>query len=217
MQKVGNMKKILNFSLLSLLLLASPVFAKTVAVEAMSGFTTEDPPREMSVKLLEDIVLDDNTTLAADYVIDGKIVDVTDPKRLKRNATFTFVPVSYKDKNGKVSQIKAYCPAKYTTKINKGELAKSVGLGVGSFFVKGLSLGYSAVEGAIKNEQDNRFKSSVTNVYNDSPLSYVEKGEELVIEKEQVFFLNFKLKDDVEEDDAPNYEYQELPSETNVK
>ena len=213
MQKVGNMKKFLNFSLLSLLLLASPVFAKTVAVEAMSGFTTENPPREMSVKLLEDIVLDDNTTLAADYVIDGKIVDVTDPKRLKRNATFTFVPVSYKDKNG----IKAYCPAKYTTKINKGELAKSVGLGVGSFFVKGLSLGYSAVEGAIKNEQDNRFKSSVTNVYNDSPLSYVEKGEELVIEKEQVFFLNFKLKDDVEEDDAPNYEYQELPSETNVK
>ena len=217
MQKVGNMKKFLNFSLLSLLLLASPVFAKTVAVEAMSGFTTENPPREMSVKLLEDIVFDDNTTLAADYVIDGKIVDVTDPKRLKRNATFTFVPVSYKDKNGKVSQIKAYCPAKYTTKINKGELAKCVGLGVGSFFVKGLSLGYSAVEGAIKNEQDNRFKSSVTNVYNDSPLSYVEKGEELVIEKEQVFFLNFKLKDDVEEDDAPNYEYQELPSETNVK
>ena len=207
MQKVGNMKKFLNFSLLSLLLLASPVFAKTVAVEAMSGFTTENPPREMSVKLLEDIVLDDNTTLAADYILDGKIVDVTDPKRLKRNATFTFVPVSYKDKNGKVSQIKAYCPAKYTTKINKGELAKSVGLGVGSFFVKG----------AIKNEQDNRFKSSVTNVYNDSPLSYVEKGEELVIEKEQVFFLNFKLKDDVEEDDAPNYEYQELPSETNVK
>ena len=107
MQKVGNMKKFLNFSLLSLLLLASPVFAKTVAVEAMSGFTTENPPREMSVKLLEDIVLDDNTTLAADYILDGKIVDVTDPKRLKRNATFTFVPVSYKDKNGKVAKIKA--------------------------------------------------------------------------------------------------------------
>lgn len=83
--------------------------------------------------------------------------------------------------------------------------------------MKGLSIGYSAVEGAIKNEKDNRFKSSVNEVYQDSPLSYVEKGAELIIEKGQVFFLNFKTKDDVPEEDLPNYEYTELQPENNVK
>ena len=211
------MKRKFYFLIFMLALFCQPVLAKTIAVEAMSDFSTENPPKTMQIKALEDIVLDEKVTIKAENVLSGKIVDVTDPKRLKRNATFTFVPLSYTDASGKAVEIKSYYPAKYTTKINKGQLAKSVGLGVGSFFVKGLSLGYSAVEGAIKNEKDNRFKSSVTEVYQDSPLSYVEKGEELVIEKGQLFFLNFKTKDDVNEEDAPNYEYTELPSSNNVK
>lgn len=198
-------------------MLSQPVLAKPIAVEALSDFTTENPPKEMSIKLLEDIAVDDTLTIKAETIVDGNVVDVTDPKRLKRNASFTFVPTSYKDERGQVVVIKNYYPAKYTTKINKGQLAKSAALGVGSFFVKGLSIGYSAVEGAIKNEKDNRFKSSVTEVYQDSPLSYVEKGEELVIEKGQLFFLNFRTKDDVPEEDKPNYEYTELSPSNNVK
>ncbi len=211
------MKKISGSLFLLLVMLGQPVLAKPIAVEAMSSFTTENPPKEMSIKLLEDVAIDDDLTIKSETVVDGNVVDVTDPKRLKRNATFTFVPTSYKDNNGKVVVIKNYYPAKYTTKINKGQLAKSAALGVGNFFVKGLSFGYSAVEGAIKNEKDNRFKSSVNEVYQDSPLSYVEKGEELVIEKGQLFFLNFKTIDDVPEEDKPNYEYTELPSSNNVK
>ncbi len=198
-------------------LFCQPVMAKTVAVEAMSDFSSENPPKTMQIKALEDVALDEKITVKAESVMSGKVVDVISPKRLKRNASFTFVPLNYTDVSGKVEEINNYYPAKYTTKINKGQLAKSVGLGVGSFFVKGLSIGYSAIEGAIKNEKDNRFKSSVTEVYQDSPLSYVEKGEELVIEKGQLFFLNFKTKDDVNEEDAPNYEYTELPSSNNVK
>ena len=198
-------------------MLSQPVLAKPIAVEALSDFTTENPPKEMSIKLLEDIAVDDTLTIKAETIVDGNVIDVTDPKRLKRNASFTFVPTSYKDERGQVVVIKNYYPAKYTTKVNKGQLAKSAALSVGNFFVKGLSIGYSAVEGAIKNEKDNRFKSSVTEVYQDSPLSYVEKGEELVIEKGQLFFLNFRTKDDVPEEDKPNYEYTELSPSNNVK
>lgn len=207
------MKKYFYLLVLILGLLCQPVMAKTVPVEALNEFSTESPSQRMSVKILEDLTIDNNVVFTEGTVVNGKIVDVTDPKRLKRNATFTFVPLSYIDKNGENVDIKGYYPAKYTTKISKGELAKNVGLGVGNFFVKGLSLGYSAVEGAVKNEKDNRFKSSVTEVYKDSPLSYVEKGTELVIEKNQMFYLNFKSKDDEDESDLPNYEYQELPSE----
>lgn len=211
------MKKFCWTIFLLLIMLSQPVLAKPIAVEALSDFTTENPPKEMSIKLLEDIAVDDTLTIKAETIVDGNVIDVTDPKRLKRNASFTFVPTSYKDERGQVVVIKNYYPAKYTTKVNKGQLAKSAALGVGNFFVKGLSIGYSAVEGAIKNEKDNRFKSSVTEVYQDSPLSYVEKGEELVIEKGQLFFLNFRTKDDVPEEDKPNYEYTELSPSNNVK
>lgn len=211
------MKKFCWTIFLLLIILSQPVLAKPIAVEALSDFTTENPPKEMSIKLLEDIAVDDTLTIKAETIVDGNVVDVTDPKRLKRNASFTFVPTSYKDERGQVVVIKNYYPAKYTTKVNKGQLAKSAALGVGNFFVKGLSIGYSAVEGAIKNEKDNRFKSSLTEVYQDSPLSYVEKGEELVIEKGQLFFLNFRTKDDVPEEDKPNYEYTELSPSNNVK
>ena len=207
------MKKILYLLVLIFGLLCQPVLAKTVAVEALNDFSTEKPSARMSIKILEDLAIDDNVVFSEGTVVDGKVVDVTDPKRLKRDATFTFVPLSYVDKNGKTIDVKGYYPAKYTTKLSKGELAKNVGLGVGNFFVKGLSLGYSAVEGAVKNEKDNRFKSSVTEVYKDSPLSYVEKGTELVIEKNQMFYLNFKSKDDEDESDLPNYEYTPLQSE----
>ena len=211
------MKKFCWTIFLLLIMLSQPVLAKPIAVEALSDFTTENPPKEMSIKLLEDIAVDDTLTIKAETIVDGNVIDVTDPKRLKRNASFTFVPTSYKDERGQVVVIKNYYPAKYTTKVNKGQLAKSAALSVGNFFVKGLSIGYSAVEGAIKNEKDNRFKSSVTEVYQDSPLSYVEKGEELVIEKGQLFFLNFRTKDDVPEEDKPNYEYTELSPSNNVK
>lgn len=207
------MKKLCLSILCILGLLSQPVFAKVVAVQALDDFSTENPSRMMSVKMLEDITLDETLTFKTGDIIEGKVVDVTDPKRLKRNATFSFVPLSYKNENGEVIEIKGYYPAKYSTKLNKGEIAKTAALGVGSFFVKGLSIGYSAVEGAIKNEKNNRFKSSVTEIYEDSPFSYVEKGGEIIIQKDQPFFLNFKVNDEPDEDDLPNYEYKELDNQ----
>lgn len=95
---------------------------------------------------------------------------------MKRDATFTFVPLYYTNTVKNVVRINGYFPAKYTTKLDKGELAKSAALGVGSYFVKGLSIGYSAVEGAVKNEDENRIKSGAKAAYESSPFSYVEKA-----------------------------------------
>ena len=212
------MKKIF-LSLLIFGCLSAPALAKAVPVQALDDFTTENPPGTMSVRILEDITIDENVSFKNGDIVEGKVVDVKDPKRLKRNATFSFVPLSCTDENGVTTEIRGYYPAKYTTKLNKGQLAKSAALGVGNFFVKGLSLSYSAVEGAVKNEKDNRFKSSVTEVYEDSPFSYVEKGGEIVIKKDQPFYLNFKVKDEPDEEDLPNYEYQKLeePSQKSLQ
>lgn len=203
-------KNLLRFGLLILFLsgmFLQQVWAKTIPVEALADFSTEKPVSVYAIKILDDIEFDSNTNLKNGYIIEGKIVDVSDPKRLKRDANFVFVPEKYKELDGKIVAIKGYYPAKYTTKLNKKEIAKSAALGVGNLFVKGLSVGYSAVEGALKNEQDNRLKSTVNAVYEKSPLSYVEKGSQLEINAGDVFLLNFKVK---EEENLPNYEYQKL-------
>ena len=89
--------------------------------------------------------------------------------------------------------------ASYTEPIDKGQAAKNAALGVGNYFVKGLSMGVAAVEGAVKNEEDNRLKSSVVSVYEASPLSLANKGEDIEIKQSQVFYLKFpkpeKVKD----------------------
>ena len=83
-------------------LLSQPVFARAVSVQAVEDFTTEKPPEVMYVKILEDITLDETLSFKNGEIVEGKIVDVTDPKRLKRNATFSFVPVRYKNLNGEI-------------------------------------------------------------------------------------------------------------------
>lgn len=204
------------FTLIAVMIFAAQCgFAKTIPVQALSDFTTENPPQTFSVKILDNLYSDDETILfKAGGILAGKITDVKDPKRLKRDATFSFIPETYKDENGNKSDVSGNYPAKYTTKISKAAVAKSAALGVGNYFVKGLSMGYSAIEGAVKNEKDNRFKSSVNSVYESSPLSLVKKGGEIVIKKDQVFFLNFKIKDE-EDENLPNYEYVELDNAEN--
>lgn len=193
-------------------MLSQPVFAETIHVQSMEDFSTANPLSSLSVRIIDDITLDEEVTFHQGYVVKGKIIDVKEPQRLKRDASFVFVPIEYKDRNGNTFDIKGYYPAKYTTKLNKGDLAKSAALGVGNYFVKGLSAGFTAIEGAVKNEKDNRLKSSVNAVYESTPFSYVEKGNDITIEKYQNFLLNFKTKEE-EEVEEPNYQYELIEPE----
>lgn len=200
------MKKILL--ILTLILLSHPVFAKTIPVEALEDFSTKNPPKMMSIKVLNELNLDKELTFKEGFVVEGQIVDVSSPKRLKRSAGFSFVPLKYTNLEGETFEIKNYYPAKYTTKLNKGQVVKSAALGVGNYFVKGLSTGVAAIEGAVKNEEGNRLKSSAVSLYESSPLSYIEKGQDIEIKTGQPFLLNFKVKN--EQPDEPNYEYTEI-------
>lgn len=204
-------QKILYFGFLILLSgMFQQTYAKTVGVESLSEFSTANPPKSISVKLVESLELTNGVMLNAGDEIQGELVDVKSPKRLKRDAGFSFKPKSYIDTEGKMYNIENDIIASYTEPVDKGNLAKNAALGVGSFFVKGLSLGYAAVEGAVKNDEDNRLKSSAVSVYESSPLSYVNKGEDIKIEKSQIFYLKFpepKTKNQSEKSTEQNYTY----------
>lgn len=167
------------------------VLAQTVEVEALSTFSTANPPASIIVKLNEPMALSNDVTLKAGDVIQGDLVDVVSPKRLKRDASFSFKPNFYMGADGITHDIKSDIVASYTEPLDKKQLAKNAALGVGNFFVKGLSMGAAAVDGAVNNNGENRIKSSAKSVYQASPFSYVEKGEDLEIKKSQIFYLKF--------------------------
>ena len=190
-----------NIFLVFIILLAcmfSKAYGQTVEVLSLSKFSTENPPKSISVKLLEPLVVSDNMIFKAGVIMQGNLFNVVSPKRLKRDADFSFQPTKYTEIDGKQYKMKSNIVASYTEPIDKGELAKNAALGVGNFFVKGLSMGVAAVSGAVKNEEGNRLKSSAVSAYESSPFSYVEKGEDINIDVNQSFFLKFSEPASVE-------------------
>ena len=189
------------------------VYAKTVEVSALSPISTANPSESVSVKILEPVELQQGQIIEAGSTLTGQLVDVKSPKRLKRDAGFSIKPKSYVSLDGVKHDLNLNIKASYTKPLDKGEVAKNAALGVGNYFVKGLSMGVAAVQGAVKNEEGGRVKSSVVSAYEASPLSYAEKGEDLDIQSGQHFYLKFpdvkadKNKSDDGEIKGQNYSF----------
>ena len=202
------MKKVLL--ILSAFLVINPVMAKNVKVEALQNFSTANPPTTWQVKVLEGFVADNGMKVSPNTIINGDIINVTSPKRLKRNATFSFVPKSYYDpQSGETLQVKRDFEGKYSSmsEINTKTIAKKGAITAGNMLIGSfVAPAVGLVEGAVKNEDGNRVKSAAISAYESTPLSYANKGKELELKAGQVFIMSFKLKGD-ETADEPNYEY----------
>lgn len=207
------MKRFLT--ILSIFLIMQPAMAKNVKVQAMSDFSTANPPRVWKVKVLEEFVADNGIEVKRDTIVEGEIVNVKSPQRLKRNATFRFVPKTYYNpQDGTTRVVKRDFEGKYSSmsEINTKTLAKkgAVTAGnmlIGSFVAPAVGL----VEGAVKNGEGNRAKSAVVGAYESTPLSYVSKGKDIYLRNGQTFIMSFKLKgeeDQEELENKPNYTYE---------
>ena len=205
------MKKFLLVLILCLII--NPVMAKNVKVEALSSFSTANPSSTWKLKVKDGFVMEDGTKVLANTIIEGKVVEVSGPKSLKRNATFKFVPVKYYDPIEETTKtVKRDFEGKYSSMseintkyvVKKGAVTAGNML-IGSFVAPAVGL----VEGAIKNEKGNRAKSAVVSAYESTPLSYVSKGKDIEIKQGQTFIMSFKQKSEAEEiADEPNYTYE---------
>lgn len=206
------MMKKLFFIITCILLQVSAAYAASqLHVVAMDEFKTDKPSKNISVRVLEQSELG-RYQIGTNAVLNCQVLRIVDPKRGKRNATFFVKPVSYTE-GKEIISIEEEMYGKYSKfvlskeelkKIPPFKVMKNAALMVGNYFVKGLSIAYHFGEGFVKNEKDNRFKSGVTNVYEESPLSYIGEGEQLDIKVGDDFYLVFKTEEDVEE---PNYTY----------
>ena len=204
------MKKIIL--LLSALFVMSPVMAKNVKVEALGNFSTANPPKIWKVKVLEGFVADNGVVIHPNTVIEGNIENVKSPQRLKRNASFKFVPKTYYDPQvGTTQVVKRDFEGKYssTSNLDKKELAKTGAISAGNMLIGSfVAPAVGLVEGVVGNKEGNRAKSAIVGVYERTPLSYANKGEEIEIKQGQRFTMSFKLKGEEETEILPNYTYE---------
>lgn len=212
------MRKIL-LALLITIVLNGAALAETLKVEALTSFNTVNPPSSIQVRSIGEIQLTSKIKINEGDIITGSLTDIKDPKRLKRDASFKFKIKSVTHANGQTVKVKENNIAKYVPpfKLDKKEVAKDAALAVGNHFVEGLSMGYHAVEGAIKSEEGGgkRITSAAKNVYENSVLSYASKGDEIEIQSGEIFGLKINSKeeiDDYQSKNAPNYTY-EIPTQ----
>lgn len=205
------MKKILlTLSLLVFTACSNPAAAQSLKVSSMQDFTTETPAQTLKVMTLEQATLKNGTVLPEGAIIKGEIFDVRPPMRGKLNATFKFKPLTY-SYNGQIVQINdeeivaKYAPYK---ELDKAELATSAVSTAGSFILKipGFGEAVSFAKGAVKDPEDNRLKSGVKQIYKDSFFSYVEEGKEVILKKDEMFILKFKVKGEKDEETAQEAE-----------
>lgn len=197
------MRKIILLIVLLIFVGSPSVFARNVKVMSMSDFTTANPPQNWSLKIVDSFTTKNGYEVFSGSIITGDIVDVTDPKRLKRDATFKFIPVSYYDiKTNQTYQVEKNMVGKYNSMgdITAGEVIEKGAIAAGNHFISStIGPGIALVKGAVKNEKGNRAKSAAVSVYESTPLSYASKGKEMEIKAGQIFTMSFKFND--EDDD----------------
>ncbi len=195
------MKKFL-FILLVFSFTMCSALAEDMKVMALNDFSTA-VPKEIQVKVIESVSLDKDVLIPMGSTVTGLMIDVIPAKRLKRDATFSFMPTYFTTPQHERYKFNKKYVGKFSPniEIDKGELAKNAALTVGDFFVQGLSTGFYAVQGAVKDEKGNKLFSAVNNVYKNSFFSYVEKGGDVYIKAESLFCFKFKKPEENENND----------------
>ena len=201
------MKKIIIAFVLLLIQISACHAACQMKVVALEEFRTDAPTETIKVKVLQESTLG-KYDIGVNSILECQVLQVVDPKRLKRNASFYVKPISY-TVNNTTCKIEEDFYGKYSTfvlskeeikEIPPGKVIKSAAMTVGNYFVKGLSTCVAFVQGVAKNEKNNRLKSGVVNAYEESPLSYISEGQQLDIKVGDDFYLVFKTKEDEEEE-----------------
>ena len=197
----SNLKNFLGKPIILLLFLnfiIMPCFASTVLVQSREPFSTKFPRRYISFKLLETHKLKNGINFEYGSIIKGRMLEVKLPKRGKRDAYFIFMPESYTIPSKKItkslrhknleSKLSGY------EKLNKIKLIEKTSVNASSLFVPGLSSAYWFSKGAIKPQKGKtRVKSGVNSIYDNSPISYIEQGDELIVKEGKFLKMEFYL------------------------
>lgn len=198
------MKRLLIFIISCILISTQTANASTkLKVTVQEEFKTESPAEYINLVLEDDENLGDYNLKAGD-IVECKVIKVKKPKRGKIDARFSVQPISYVNSDGEKTVIKKKYIGTYAKSIITKEdikrnvtpksVVKAAAKTAGNMYIKGMGQEISFIKGVVKNKEGNRLKSGFTEVYEDSPLAYTKRGEEVCIEPGDVFYITFKSK-----------------------
>jgi len=199
-------KVILLFGLLFLFCMILPVQAfddtsNKAVVQSLEDFSVDDSENIVKFKVVEENTFDNGITFENGSIISAKVMKVVEPKRGKRNGYLVIDAKTYTvpSKGDETVEITDECWLANVVGYKPFDVKKaafSAGLGVAGHFVKGIGQIYYFGKGVISpNEGEGRLKSGVKNVYENSPLTYIEEGEEVNIKTGDILLLKFYHND----------------------
>lgn len=171
-----------------------------VLVESLENFSFESKESVVRLKVVQENSFENGIKFEKDSIVTAKVAKVVDPKRGKRNGYLIVDPVSYTvPASGKINEI----TDKYWLANVLGykpfdikNAAFDAGLFAAGMFVKGIGQIYYFGKGVIDPEEgENRLKSGVKSVYKNSPLAYIEEGQEVDIKTGDILLLKFYHSD----------------------
>lgn len=165
--------------------------AETIKAIALEDYSTAYPKKTFAIQLLETHIREDGTVINAATIVKTQVIKLKSPTRGKRDAYFEVVPVSYLYNKIETPVTNPVFKARVveSAPLDAKEAAKAIGKSAAGLLVKGASQGISLVEGMVNAEEGNRISSGLVQVYKDSPLAYVEKGQELEIHRGEAVTL----------------------------
>ena len=144
------------------------------------------------------------TTLKKGSTVTVRVDDIQREKRFHRNAFFMFTPVKVTDGNGYISleDCGLHGMARRFDKLDKKDATLTgveiVTATAAGFFLPGIDIAYYFTKGAIQNKKStNRFKSGVSNAYDNSILWLILKGKRLNLVNGDMIVVYFGSSEDV--------------------
>ncbi len=171
-----------------------------VVVESLCNFSFDEHTNNIQLKVVQENEFKNSIKFEEGSILTAKISKVINPKRGKRDGYFIIDPILYtipstgeiKDISGDtwLAKVLGYKP------FDAKNAAVGAGLTVAGHFVKGIGQFYYFGQGIVHPEDgENRLKSGVKNVYENSPLAYIEEGKEASVEKGDMLLLKFYYND----------------------
>lgn len=203
------MKKVILFLFCAIFFCVTPSFAddtadkdtsNKVVVQSLSDFSFENKSQEVHLRVMKGNAFENGITLEKDSILTAKVTKVIDPKRGKRNGYLIVEPICYTippmgdvknvEENAWVAKVLGYKP------FDVKKVAAGAGFAVAGHFIKGIGQFYYFGKGIMHPENgESRLVSGVKNVYENSPLAYIEEGEEAKVQTGDLLLLKFYYED----------------------
>jgi hypothetical protein len=181
------MKKFAIYLMCALIFLcsSSEALAKrlNMTVELLEPFDMANPPNTLAVQTVGEHIFSTAEKIPSGTKIEGRVVKIVEPKRLKRDGYFYFEVTNltraerfFTPKNELVVKAQKHKP------MNKKELAISAGTTVAGLFVDNIAIPINFVRGAANaSEEQNPLAAGAQNAYENSILGWTLKGNRMLL------------------------------------